>query len=199
MAKITTVIPPQSFEIVRDQIGAILKDEVDNQAAISYNVDLEMKAVWVERLIPFDKTELPAINVSLLKGDPEGQSMIHVDGMYRYALDAYQSAPSTEDARGDVRATFKLHRLLGVMRAILEDPRYYNLGFTSPFIGARHVESLQIADVNKADGLSTVMGRLIFAVRVPETYDFKIPIPLAQSTAAVKLFLTEKGYIYTTT
>ncbi len=160
MSVIDAAIPPQSFERVRDIIGAILADELSAQKILTYD-EVSVKGVWIERTSAFDKEEVPAVNVALLRGDPRQQSNIHVDGVYRYAIDCYTKAKATDAVEGDQRAMYKLHRLLGVCRSILEDPKYKTLGVAPPFLGNRHIESLGIADPGKQDATNTMMGRLI--------------------------------------
>lgn len=205
MSVIYKAIPPQSFELVRDRIGQILAIEIETQALLTYDSALELSpgknsesGVWVERFVPFDKTEVPCVNVSLMRGDPIGQSMIHVDGFYRYAIDCYHNAKSSDGARGDVKATKKLQRLMGVVRAILEDPAYKTLGYSTPFIGARHVEGITVGEPeDRKEATSLVVGRIVFTVRVPEGVRLNDPLLLAEHETTVNLGETDNGYVYT--
>jgi len=199
MSLINTVIPPQSFEIVRDRLGRIIADELDNQFQISYNPDLKVKN-WIERFLQFDKTELPSVNVMFSEGSYGGQTTIQSDGTYKYYVDCYVNAKSRENDPGDVRAMVKLQRLLGVCRAIVEDPRNKTLqfGVRPGFVMSRHVESIQIQNPNQKehDADSSVMGRLVVSVKVPETTSYIQPVNVKDFFTTIKLADTEMGYLW---
>jgi hypothetical protein len=196
MSKITGPIPPQSFELVRDRIGEILADEINNQFAIVTN-NPDLKAtVWVERFFPFDETELPAVVVMLAKGSYDGQTQIQADGTYTFNIDGHFRSKSKADGKGDKKAMLNLQRLLGVMRGILDHPEYTTLGFQNPFVMKRHIKDISIADPNGNDVSAVVMGRLTFEVKVPEKYNLKVPGLISGYDTTVKLEETEKGYYY---
>jgi len=197
MAKIKTIIPAQAFEVVRDKIALILIDELENQVGISYRTELDAK-VTVERFIPYNESELPAVNVALAKGDFDNQTTIDSDGTYRYNIDVYHKSKGKTNKRGDTLAMINVQALIGVCKAILESPQYITLGFDAPFIMRRHVENIVIAEpADKKDTNSIVMGRITFIVRVPENVDVISANLIAGFDTQVKLGLTEKGYIYT--
>ncbi len=196
MAKITTAIPAQAFEVVRDRIAEILIDELENQVAKFYKEELNAK-VHIERFIPFDDSELPIVNVGLARGDFDNQTTIDSDGTYRYNIDCYHSAKSTKDVQGDTLANIRLQTLVGACRAILESSQYIRLNFPPPFIMNRQFENIAIAEPpDKKDTISVVMARLTFTVRVPENVDVTSANLIAGFDTQVKLALTEKGYIY---
>ena len=192
---ITQAISPQAFELVRDRIGEILAFELAAQADFTYG-EIPDLTVYSERFIPFDNTELPAINISLSRGLLDSQTAIQSDGTYRFNVDVHTLSPSSEGSPGDSEAMYKLHRLIGVVRAILEDPIYKTLGFVPPFVMNRHVDDIAIADPDSQDTSSVVMGRLIFVVRVPETVNLIVPNLISGYETNVKLALTDKGYIF---
>lgn len=194
-AIITDIIASQAFEVVRDRIGLILKEELDNQYALS-NEDALKAQVFKERFSSFDKEELPAINVTFDRVEYGQQDQRQTNGTCIYYIDAYANAKTNSAASGDERAKSRLHRLLGVCRAILEDPQYKKLGFTNPLVMYRNVSSIGIAPSDHNDGLSSVMGRIVFEVKVPETTAFIDPIQIADFETTIKLVLTEKGYRY---
>lgn len=196
MSLLTGIISPHAFEIIRDRIGEILADEIANQYTLTSDEDLNLGEVWIERFVPFDKEELPTINVSLASGAFSGQTQKHTDGVYTYFIDVYTKAKTSETDRGDVLATIRLHRLLGVCRAILENPQYKTLLFTAPFIFNRHFESLSIAEPGTQDAVSSIQGRLTFSVKAIETNELITPILLGIHDTRVKLNLTDKGYFY---
>lgn len=195
-AIITDIIASQAFEVVRDRIGTIIKEEVENQYALSNEPALNA-TIWNERFVPFDKEEIPAVNVMFDRMDFSQQDQRQTNGTCIYYIDCYTNSKSSDTDRGDVKAKVKLHRLLGVCRAILEDPKYKRLGFNSiPLIMNRKVSSIGIAPPDHNDGLSSVMGRLVFEVKLPETTAFIEPTALADFETTIKLVLTDKGYRY---
>lgn len=195
MSLINGIIPNQNFEIVRDRIAEILATEFSSQFILTSNSDFDLD-VWLERFIPFDKEELPAINVGLATGTFSGHDQKKTDGTYTYFIDAYAKADSSENDQGDTKANIKLQRLLGMIRAMLENPRYKTLGFDPPSIFNRHCESLSIADPGKQDATSSVMGRITFLVKVPETVELINPVLLGRMDTRVKLHETDRGYFY---
>lgn len=195
MSVIAEPISTQAFELIRDRIGVILADELPVQADLKYDTDLDA-TVYAERFIPFDKTELPAVNVSLARGLISGQTTIRSDGTHTYYIDVHTSAKSDDGSNGDQKAMLRLHKMLGVCRAILEDARYLTLGFQKPFIMNRHVEEIGIAEPDRSDATSAVMGRIILSVKATETINLVIPNLIAGYETNVKLSLTDKGYIF---
>jgi len=198
MAIIINPIPTQNFEKIRDRIALILFTEFENQYFLSYDNDLNLP-VWVERTLAFDHTEAPAINVSLASGNFDNKDQRAEDGTYLYNIDVYTKAKSIEGADingGDQRATIKLHRLLGMCRAILEHPDYFRLLFPPPSISNVKVVSLAFADPGKQDAENVMMGRLVFSVRVPETVELKVANLIDGYDTAVKMDLTDSGYVF---
>jgi len=192
---LTGIIPQQSFELVRDRIGSILGTEVLNQFTLSANSALDAD-IWIERFVPFGHEELPAINVNFDSGNFSSHDQVQADGGYRFNIDCYSSAKTSSSKDGDSLAIINLHRLIGVCRAILENSVYKTLGFNAPFVMNRHIESMQIADPGKQDAASTVMGRLVMNVRLPETTELLSPTDLNSYYTTVKLEETENGYLY---
>src|SRR3990167_3818287 len=85
------------------------------------------------------------------------------------ALDVEVSAKSTDDDSGDVLAMIKCQKLIGVIRAILQDPQYKTLGYAPGFIMSRQSTKIAFANKYQGDSMNTVVGRLMFNVKVPET------------------------------
>lgn len=204
MSIITVPIGPQSFEIVRDRIGRILAQELMTQFQLNYDINLRAK-VWIERFVPFDlPTEYPSVNIQLAEGNYGGQTQIQSDGTYRYYVDCYVGAKSSNsNGPGDQFAMAKLQRLMGIVRAIIEFAGYKTLGFNTPpgFIMNRHWEGLQIAnpDQKRVDAESSVMGRLVLSVKVPEINIFgDISRTLNTLYTQWKLDSTDKGYLWVT-
>ena len=194
---ISTEIGPQSFEIVRDRIGRILAEELENQYKLTLNPLLKVSN-WIERFLPFDNTELPSVNVMLAEGTYDGQTAIQTDGTYRYYIDVFVNAKTKPGDAGDQKAMRGLHKIIGICRAIIQDARYKTLGFPTPsgFIMNRHFESIQIKEPKQKDNdlMSTAMGRLILSVKVPEVTSYIQPVSGQFMATTVKLESTERGY-----
>lgn len=196
MSVIPVIIPPQSFEVVRDRLGAILADELGFQSVLAGN-DPEINAtVWAERVVPFGITEMPACNVMLARGELGGHTAIQTDGTYMYYVDVYSRAKTSAAQQGDSTAILRVHRLLGMVRAILENSRYKTLGFNPPFVMNRHCREMFVADPGQQDAMSTCMGRIVVVVKVPETTELIQPVLIAGYDTQVKLEETDKGYFY---
>lgn len=204
MSIINVPIGPQSFEIVRDRVGRILAQELQTQFSLNYDSNFLNMNVWIERFIPFEIKEYPSVNVQLAEGNYGGQTQVQSDGTYRYYVDCYVAARTTNaNGPGDQYAMAKLQRLMGVVRGIIEYSGYKTLGFNTPpgFIMNRHWEGLQIAnpDQKRIDAESSVMGRLVLSVKVPENNDLgSLAKPLNVLYTHWKLSSTDKGYLWVT-
>jgi hypothetical protein len=193
MSEINGIIPSQSFELVRDQIGAILFTEFDKQAELTYNPDLEVE-VWVERFVPFDRKELPAINVMLATGNYDGDTVAQSDGTYTYLIDFHARAKTNNDGKGDNLALLKLQKMIGIARAIIMNPKYRTLGFAAPFVMSRRVTGFEIANPDSANADSVVWGRMKVVVQVPETTELIDASLIEGFDTTVELEYSEKGY-----
>ncbi|MFA6057300.1 MAG: hypothetical protein WC756_03810 [Taibaiella sp.] len=198
MPLIKELIPPQGFELVRNRIAEILADEFISQASIHGNPEWMPSKVYVERRISIDNTDMPVINVALANGAYSNKDVTQVDGSYQFFIDCYTQSPGTDDGDGDALAAIALHRIMGMCRAILENPEYSTLAYAPPFSCSVAVTSMTIGDYAQADMQNSAIGRLIFEVRIPEIVELKAGLPLSISITQVKLFNTIKGYLYTT-
>jgi hypothetical protein len=195
MSKIQGIIPAQQFEVVRDRIGEIIADELANQVDLTNNSEIDAE-VFIERVIPFDKTDFPAINVALAKGDNAGKTYISSDWGHIYYIDVYCSGKANNSDQGDKRAILKLQKLIGIIRFIFESPYYKTLGFTAPSIQRVGVKSFFLAQPDKDDAGNTVMGRVELNVEVPEGSETISGVVAAGYETKVKLAETDKGYKY---
>lgn len=195
MALINTIIPQQSFEVVRDRIGEIIGVELANQALLSFNYDLDPD-VWVNRFVPFDKEEIPAVNITINGIGFEDHHVKQSDGTVQYNIDVYTQAKTNKDDAGDQLAMAKLHRLMGVVRAILKNPKFKTLAFAPGFIMSSTINNMAFAEPNSDDGTSTVMGRLVMSVKMPETTELINPNNIDGWDSQIKLELTDQGYKY---
>jgi hypothetical protein len=197
MSKITSIIPQQSFEIIRDRIGLILADEIAGQYTLTSNDDINA-TVWVERKTLFDKTDCPAINVSFSNGNYDNKNARSVDGSYTYNIDIYTSAKNTSSTNADNTASVNNMRLLGIVRAILENPIYRTLDYSPPILCHTEVRQIGIPEMDMIDANTTCISRLVFFVIIPETVALLTALQLSGSDTVMKLSLTDKGYKFIT-
>lgn len=201
MAELTTIIPQHKFEHIRDRIGAILAVEISNQVQLMNNDsppqdgDVYNATVWVERFIPFDKTELPAINVSLIEGTYDNEDVRSSQGTYNYAVDVHVSSKSGNGSAADKRAALIAQRLVGMCRAIIKNPKHRTLGFTPPYCYGVTVRKFEFGNESQ-DALSSVVGRLTVEVKAPECVELVDGVELLHHSTTVKLYETEKGFHY---
>lgn len=197
MAKIKNIIPVTNFEKVRDRIGEIIVEELTEQLYMGVTgIDPEFK-VFVERFVPFDITELPAISVSFANGDYSNYDSKSTDGNYTFNVDVYTASDTEGDVPGDQLATFKLERLIGILRGILKSSHYLTLGFDRPSISNTKISNIQIADPkNYKDAGSVMHGRIVFHVRVTEDVELSTTFASNGFFTSWVLFGTNKGYQY---
>lgn len=196
MSKILAAIPQQGFELVRDRIGAILATELAEQSDLNSDTNLDAD-VWVSRSTPFDAEELPAVNVVLAEGDYDNKHQGSSRGTYQYNIEVYTKAKSGNGKDGDKESSLKLDRLVGVCRAILENPVYKRLDFDAPFISHTMVTGFQNGRVDAGDARYNVMGLIRFNVVLTEDTQLLEGLPVGSLYTTVKLYETDKGYLWT--
>lgn len=195
MSVITGIIGEQSFEAVRDRVGAILADELDMQGYLTSDVLFD-STVYLERFVRFNPSELPAVNVSIARGSLDNHDQESTDNTVLIFIECHTKAKSGPGVDGDTKSVKLMQKLIGTCRAILEDSRYKTLGFEPPFVMNRHcVEMLFNVPVTE-DSESTCMGRLVLSVRVPEGNGLSIPRLLNGYKTSVKINTSEQGYLY---
>jgi hypothetical protein len=170
-ALITSIIPVQNFELIRDAIGVILATELANQQTLIEDDGGEFTApeVWVDRYVTLDKTELPAVVVTYGNGEYANQTQIVTEGTYTYFIDTYCNAETEDDTDGYRLSMAKVDRIMGMIRYILSSPFYKTLGFQAGFILNRTIQSMGVfSKQDVQDALSDGVGRLVFTVRVTE-------------------------------
>ncbi len=213
MAFIQGQIPVQHFELIRDRIGLIIYQELQNQWSLYNDEDLEAPLpnpqistapesllVYIDRIFPIDEAECPVINV-IFNGAPyENNNPLRAEGVNTFFIDVYTKAMSNEDGLNkdaDKLANIKLQKILGKIAFILRHSLYKTLAFAPGFIGNTKVASIQIAGPKEMnDANSVVMGRITFEVRATE---YVTPIDVRDMQGfftTVKLYLSDKGYLF---
>lgn len=195
MALINTQIPPASFEIVRDRIAAILAEEITNQNTLFPDPELSLK-VWLERIVPFNRGESPAINVRWAGTPYNSRTMVQSDGVNTYQIDCYAQAKTSTTEPGDAKAILKVQKLLRVCRAILMNPKYKTLGYLPGFVMTTNISNMKMGEEPDQDAMNYLMGSLLFDVKLPETTELINPPLIQGAETTLTIEETEQGYFY---
>lgn len=200
---INEAIGSQNFELIRDRIGEILANELNNQATLKSDESLNSDnlTVWTERFIPFDKEELPAINVALSSGDYSGETPVTADGSYLYTIDIFTKAKTKKNGTslelGDKKSSLQCQMITGLCRSILMNSLYLTLGFERGYIHRRKINSLNVAQLKEQEGIYPFMIRLEMTVKVTETTIEELPTDAAGYDSVFTINETDKGFKFT--
>ena len=192
---ITEPIPKQGFEIVGEQLGAILKIELEGQRTLKNMQDVF--DVYSERTSPYDKGEGTMVNVLLDGGEFDVHNPSGQQGKTRFNVDVYAAGRSNPDKRGDAVSIKLVQSYIGMIRYILSSTKYKTLGLPPGTIGGTYVTGHQVYDIdNNQDASYVRMMRLTYEVRIYETQQLWAAVPLLINNTQVKLDDTEKGHLY---
>lgn len=195
---ISNLITSQSFELIRDAIPRVLTLELANQDDLLDADDLPKLniGIWFERFIPFDKSELPAINIVYSDSEQisENTSFTSVFDN-KYLIEVYVNSPSDEINAGDIKSSILLSKIMGLVRSILMNNIYLYLDFTDKFIQTRYVKTItrtqpRIAD----DAMNTISGAVEIHYNAEENTETQNGIVGTLFSTVVKIEETEKGY-----
>jgi len=193
MSKIINQIPPDNFESVRNRIGEIIADEFANQFTLSGDSIYEA-GIWVDRFIPLDKEEMPAVNISVVDGRYDNKDRRAERNTCRYAIDVYADSKSNPAVEGDLLATAAVHRMIRAVRAILSSPHYITLGFSTAFIFTTKVDTFTVVSPSAPDGTHSTMSQIIFEVIMNEYVEQIQPVLAEGYDTEVLVNETDKGY-----
>jgi hypothetical protein len=189
------IIPTQNFERIRDAIAAIIVAEFAGQYALTSNALFQSK-VWIERFVPFDISELPAILVTLdliseVQSNP-GRSVYQMT----LQVQVYTWANDTDSVGGDENSALNNHKLVGVLRYIFRNPTYVRASLdSSPLtIQTIQVSEIQFVKPDFQDSNHTFASQLTLNIRYDESNGTIVPIDFETVTTQVKLAETDKGY-----
>ncbi|QHJ82254.1 MAG: hypothetical protein [Caudoviricetes sp.] len=194
--RITSIIPKQNFETVREQIGAILLIELENQKTLqgfSYPIN-----VYSEYSGGIGIEDEVNINVSLSSSNFGGKTQKDAQGNTVFNIDIFSNAKETANKTGSEISAGRIGKFLGMIRFILSHTEYKTLGFELGFIGGTYFESFEFTEQNyfPQDGANVKMCRITFSARLQENQTMS-PINILEGNETnVKLELTEKGYKY---
>lgn len=199
MSLISQVIGRTAYEIILDRICQILADELEQQFLLSGDYDLQhiSDKIYMERMVPFDYTELPALNVGIERGDYEAYHPGQSDAVYRYFIETNAGAVTTNDERGDQRAKVLRNKIMGKVRGILDHPAYFTLGFSpGQLIRHRHIESFVFAEPTRQDAENVTMARMILVVKTVEVSNLDEAELIGEWDTRVYLNESDKGYYW---
>ena len=225
-AKIETLIDKQdSFEIIRDEIAAILLIEKENQKTLAKEVgkdkDLWDFDVYTERSLPWELIEdadgkiikqVPLVNVFFDQFAPNDQASNTVDRQLntgQFQIDCV-SAKNTKRLQnrslvsGDELAARDAQRILKLVRNILMSSVYTYLGLRG-VVTKRMIQSATIfqPNINDKPAQRVMVARIQLNVEYYEFSPQAIPVELelvsAQCTRAEDgLIYFENDFDYTT-
>lgn len=189
-------IGQQNFEKILFQVGAIITAELNNQLMQFYNTDCDGIDVYLERSTALDKTEMSIITVGSARGDYSNWHAGYVDGTYQYNIDVWTNSKSIGDEDGDKLSAVRRNRIVGIVRAILEDPIYKTLGFMPGSIGNLRVQSFEIGSVKKGelDADNTTIGRIVLQLKAEEVSELIVAPDLLSAITSITLGLTGQGF-----
>jgi len=163
-------ITPQNFEILAKQIATLLFVELQNQFLISTTTpNFPNVNVFFERFAPFNKAELPAINVYFDNSGYTQDTPGCQKGENRYLIDVHTKAATTDTQRGDEASSVLCQKISGAIRYILTCKEYAQLGLTGNIIRNKTLLSIKIGKTNSdTDSESVMSGRLELQVDANE-------------------------------
>lgn len=199
MSIITEEISQQSFELIALKIGAIIKTELNNQFNLSAPSNPLLNAtVYLERFVPMGDEEEFVVNVLYVSSDFENEDALQTNEINKYYIQVETVGAHSDEDGGDTVAMANLKRLIGVIRAILMNSKYYRLGFNDPIIVQKRVlKSIQVSEPrNHKDSTFIMQGRLILEVNAIEEEGLSVSSVLGDLLTKVTLEETALGYQY---
>jgi len=192
---ITEKIGKQGFELISEQLGAILLLELSNQKKIqckTFNLD-----VFNERQNPIASSEDVVVNVSLNNIAISSHTEREFDSVLNFFVDVYVNGDQSIDLSGDAETSQKLNLLIGWVRYILSSTRYKTLAFDYGMIMGTYVRNIQFDDnFGEQNGTFSRMARISFEVRAVDGQDMENGSLLGRNNSIIKLEETELGYQY---
>ena len=192
-AIIDHAIPSQGFELVRDLIGAILKEELENQKTLQ-NLPEEIQ-VFSERTTPFGNEEELAINVLLSSANYTGMTQKDTQGRTMFLVDIYTNGRASNGTPGGLDSSKRLHKYIGLVRYILQYSEYKTLSLPLGVIAGGSVDDFNIMEPSQQqDSNFTRMGRVSVSYRIQENQALIQGTTLESMITTVKLEDTDLGY-----
>lgn len=196
MPVINTPLDNRKWSIVRDQLAAILKDELSNQAIMTYE-DWKDCDVYVERFRPVVESELKdtsVIIVSIEQITPDRQTIVDSSTSLRANVVIYTAMPSTQNTQGDTNSSERNQIIAGLCQAILDHPLYVRLGFAAPFIEHREVNEVKFGRADRMDSTNISVAMLTVDVKFGQGEPTENGVPLVLSSTIMKVDNGDLGY-----
>jgi len=199
MPLINTPITTRSYELIRNQIGLILADELFRQSAITYDDTIPTK-VFIQRDKPFTPDELPAVNVSIDEAGYDNHTIVDRDGTFKFVIDVYGKSKksASSEKRGDEITNALVQRLAGIVEGILSHPVYNTLAFTPPFIMRSIVTGFTPGTVDAGEATNLSMVRVSLSVKADQSNPEATPISEFIAQTQWQLGETANGFLWTT-
>jgi len=183
---ISALISEAGFELIRDQIAAILAIELPNQRtlAASFPNDLAIiESFWgeddvlnlfLERFVPVDLTEQNSINVYYENtGYQTGTSKIQ-KAAANFNIDLEVASKASSSSEGDKKSALYIQRMAGIIRGIIQDGDYFRLGFAPGFVSHRFITSINPFQPTQIDNANYIMGlKISLQVKYDEIVSLK--------------------------
>lgn len=179
-------IPTQNFEIIRDAIARVLAFELEDTC----------NTIYTERIEPFDKTELPAVNVLWVQNQQVEEATAYTtrfDGTF--IIECEVNSKGDHGVDQNLESSINLTQLMGKVRAILMNHKYRFLDLGSG-IESRKINSMVRTKPKQQDTETTISGVLEYIARFTETTQLGEGIAIGDLVTTVKLYDTDKGYKY---
>ena len=195
MALINTIIRPSGVELIKHQIAAILKTELENQKVLQE--DTFPINVFVDRMVPIDKAEILVINVRFESLNPESINQHGSQENATFTVDTWAVSKQTSTKRGDLLSTNLRDKIIFQIKAILQSNFYVTLDFVPGLVMSSNVQNIEPYEPNNNQDASFVsMARLNHEVRFYQDYKVKEGVLITNNLTNVKLSNTELGYKY---
>nr|WP_299067171.1 hypothetical protein [uncultured Allomuricauda sp.] len=195
MPVITEEIPKQGFEIVGEQVGAIVAMEIENQRTLK-NLS-ESLGMFYERDSPYDKSEKVMINTRYDGTNFDNRTQSNANAPSTFHIDVYAHSPSKDNQRGDGISVALVKQYLGMIRYIFSSTKYKSLLLPAPTIGRVYIEQIQMYDLEaNQDAKNIRMGRLVLMVQLYETQELWEATTLTGNDTGVRLAEADSGYKY---
>ena len=197
---ITNIIPQQGFEIVRNLIGSVLKTELENQKLLASTtpnpIDFPLN-IYVGRSTPFNQSEQVMINVSLDSVTAQNNSEASQHNETSFFIHVYVRSKETTDKKGGENATLLRDRFVGLIRYILQDTHYKELGlpFGNGVIMGTYLNGFENYEPeNKQDGSFIKMSTINYMVRINESQSLWEGILASELFTKLTLGNTDQGF-----
>jgi hypothetical protein len=195
MVMINTIIGPSGVELIKHRIAAILKTELENQKVLQE--DTFPINVFVDRMVPIDKSEILVINVRFESINPESINQHGSQEDATFTIDTWAVSKQTSTKRGDLLSTNFRDKITFQIKAILQSNFYVTLGFVPGLIMSSNVQNIEPYEPNNNQDASFVsMARLNHNVRFYQDYKVWEGVEVTNNLTNVKLSNTELGYKY---